>query len=757
MDRYRLKPNSRIADGTRIVLALAVGLGCFLFGVTGRVEEKAPEAKADAPKVAEPTEALPPEPPVTDSDRDHWAFLPLTRPPVPDVENSAWPRNAIDRFVLAKLEAEELQPMPPADRVTLIRRVTFDLTGLPPSPADVQDFLEDSALDAYERLVDRLLASPEYGVRWGQHWLDLARFAETDGFEHDNVRPQAFRYRDWVVDALNADLPYDRFVQMQIAGDVLYTKHPGDPAPAIATGFLLCGPDMPDINLQEERRHNVLNEMTSTVGSVFMGMQIGCAQCHDHKFDPISQRDFYRQRAFFENGDIFRDHPIPSAADIARKKAWETERSKKLAELETIISQLEQAAIKRSSKEGELDLTKDYEAIIKTQLTADEQKQYKKLTAEWERVRKKSPPKKPAMGRVMREKDGEPNRAYLWIRGDFRRQGPELKPAFLRVANPQGTSPEPAENPRLELARWLTRPDHPLVTRVMANRLWQHHFGKGLSASPSNFGIMGFEPTHPELLDWLAAELATDWSLKRMHRLLVTSQAYRMASRPQNPRWTKAQNQDAQTRWKQAMEADPENELLTRMRRRRLEGEAIRDTLLAVTGELSDRREGPGVRPPLPPELLSTLLKNQWPVSPDAKDHHRRSLYLFVRRNLRFPIFEVFDQPDTNASCPVRARSTIAPQSLTMLNSTLTFTAAGELADLVLSDSQSSDAERIRRVFLKILSREPTAKETAQSLEFLQAQTDRLRQDEKPSQARPQAWRDFCLAMFNTNEFLYID
>ena len=212
------------------------------------------------------------------------------------------------------------------------------------------------------------LASPEYGVRWGQHWLDLARFAETDGFEHDKVRPQAFRYRDWVVDALNADVPYDRFVQMQIAGDVLYVKQAGDPGPAIATGFLLCGPDMPDINLQEERRHNVLNEMTSTVGSVFLGMQIGCAQCHDHKFDPISQRDFYRLRAFFENGNIFRDHPIPSAADIARQKAWETERIERARRnWRRNISRFEQAAIKRSSKEGEFDLTEDYEAIIKTQ------------------------------------------------------------------------------------------------------------------------------------------------------------------------------------------------------------------------------------------------------------------------------------------------------------------------------------------------------------------------------------------------------
>jgi hypothetical protein len=290
----------------------------------------------------------------------------------------------------------------------------------------------------------------------------------------------------------------------------------------------------------------------------------------------------------------------------------------------------------------------------------------------------------------------------------------------------------------------------------MANRLWQHHFGRGLSASSSNFGVMGFEPTEPELLDWLAAELATDWSLKRLHRLMVTSSAYRMASQPSSPRWTEAENQLARKCWQEATAIDPDNEHLTRMRRRRLEGEAIRDALLAVTGQLSQRREGPGVRPPLPEELVATLLKNQWPVTKDVKDHTRRSLYLFVRRNLRFPIFEVFDQPDTNSSCDVRPRSTIAPQALTMLNSELTFAAANALASDVLA-IQGTDAERVRWVFLKTFSRQPTAKETEDALAFVSAQTALLETEHPEAEARKAAWRDFCLAMLNTNEFLYID
>ncbi|HWL74909.1 MAG TPA: DUF1549 domain-containing protein, partial [Burkholderiaceae bacterium] len=284
------------------------------------------------------------EAPITDDDREHWAFRPLIRPEQPVVANAAWCLNPIDKFILAALEREGLSPMPPADRTTLIRRVTLDLTGLPPKPEEIDAFLADQSVDAYERLIDRLLASPAYGERWAQHWLDLARFAETDGFEHDKLRPQAWRYRQWVIDAANTDMPYDEFVRLQIAGDEL---KPDEPSAAVATGFGLCGPDMADINSQDERRHVLLNDMTATVGSVFLALQLGCAQCHDHKYDPISQADFYRLRAFFE----------PAL-------------------------QLEETKFGR------------------TLLT-----------------------------------DSKPRQSYFWIRGDFRRQGPEVQPAFVRIAD----------------------------------------------------------------------------------------------------------------------------------------------------------------------------------------------------------------------------------------------------------------------------------------------------------------------------------
>ena len=582
--------------------------------------------------------------------------------------NADWPHTAIDRFVLAALEARSLEPQPEADRRTLIRRVSFDLTGLPPTPQQMQAFLSDRRPDAYERLVERLLASPAYGQRWAQHWLDLARFAETDGYEHDKLRPDAWRYRDWLIAALNEDLPYDRFVQWQLAGDELA---PDDPRARVATAFCLSGPDMPDINSQEERRHTLLNEITATVGNVILGLQFGCAQCHDHKYDPISQADFYRLRAFFE-------------------PAVKVQRNRSIG--------------------------------LMSEQTAD------------------APP-----GRLM-------------IRGDWRRPGPFVEPAFPRIVNPQAARvPPPAPGAstsgrRAALARWLTGPQHPLTGRVIANRLWHHHFGRGLSATPSDFGTMGDEPTHPELLDWLATELVRqDWSLKSLHRLIVTSAVYRQASR-----LTHDASSVAAAAYRKALERDAANLWLARFPRRRLEGEAIRDAQLAVAGMLSTRVGGPGVRPPLPTELLATLLKDHWQVSADPEDHFRRSVYVFARRNLRYPVFEVFDRPDANASCGRRDRSTTAPQSLWLLNSQLSWDAAGRLAARLTKPSGTL-AGQVDAAFRWTLSRPPTDEELTASLEFLGEQSGRIAAESASDSPPREALRDLCLALLNFSEFVYLD
>jgi hypothetical protein len=719
-------------------------------------------------------DAVAPEARITAEDREHWSFRPLTRPGIPAVSHTAWPQNAIDRFILSRLEKEGLQPMPQTDRVTLLRRVSFDLTGLPPTSEQIKKFMNDAAPNAYGRLVERFLGSLSYGERWAQHWLDLARFAETDGFEHDKVRPNAWRYRDWVIDALNADMPYNEFLALQLAGDEI---RPGDPASAIATGFLLCGPDMPDINLQEERHHNFLNDITATVGSVYLGLQFGCAQCHAHKFDPISQHDFYRLRAFFENADLFKEKPIPTAQQLAERKRFDIQRAAKWDALRESIQDLEGSVLNRVRKAQNQPERKLTPAELQKHFTSDEKTQLSILTTELENVKKQRPPAFP-LGRVLRESSPRTKPSYLRIRGDFRRKGPVVQPAFPRIVNFSNATVRRSgvqthtSGRRTVLAERMIQPNHPLTTRVIVNRLWQNHFGRGLSASSSDFGTMGDNPTHPELLDWLATELLRNgWSLKQLHRLMLTSATYRQASRPDNPRWSKEQNSRAAALWKQSTQNDSENSLYSRAIRRRLEGEAVRDAMLSASESLSQRRGGPGVRPPLPKELLVTLLKNQWPVTSNEIEHNRRSIYLFVRRNLRYPIFEVFDKPDTNASCPLRNRSTIAPQALMLLNSETSLTAARKLSGYMLAHAGQQTGKHIELCYLRCLSRLPIEQERQTALQFLTEDSNRLRSENRKAEelALPEsmpagtdlyaaaALTDFCLTIFNLNEFLYID
>jgi len=615
---YRLLPRSRFGLGFAFLVLL------YSFSVGDEISED----------------------PITDLDRDHWSFKPLSKPELPSPTKHA-ARNAIDLFINAALNKAELKPVGEAKRTTLLRRLKFDLLGLPPTPAEIESFLRDDSDSAYEKLVDRFLASPRYGERWAQHWLDLARFAETDGFEHDKVRPNAWKYRDWVIDTLNADMPYDRFLQLQIAGDEL---EPESESAKIATAFCLSGPDMPDINSQDERRHNLLNELTSTVGSVVLGLQIGCAQCHDHKYDPISQADFYRMRAFFD-----------SAVQVKRNDSIFT--------------------LATSTK---------------------------------------------------------PIETHVWLRGDHRSPGAKIDAGFLRVVDSKQAG-EPAEGPRtrLELARWLTESDHPLTSRVIVNRVWQYHFGQGLSSTSSDFGVMGYEPTHPELLDWLATEFVRNgWRLKWLHQQIVISAAYKRAGYPVDD--------SEQELFTVAKKKDPDNELLARFSRRRLSGETLRDAMLAITETLNTEPGGPGVRPPLPREIVSTLLRKQWETTPYESQHQRRSVYVFARRNLRYPIFDVFDRPDGNASCNCRDESTTATQSLLMLNSEPSLAAAKLLADLCLRKSDGNFEDAVALAILKCFGRKLRKTER----EFFQTSDSENPRD---------ALTHICLGLLNANEFFYID
>ncbi len=601
----------------------------------------------------------------------HWAFVRPQPPPVPVVQATAWVRNPIDAFILRGLEEFGLQPSPEADRATLLRRLTFDLTGLPPSPQEIHAFLDDTDSDAYEKLVDRLLASPHYGERRAQHWLDLARYADSDGFEFDQARPDAWRFRDWVVSALNRDLPYDRFVRLQMAGDEL---EPGNPEAHVATGFHRCYPDMVDLNDQGLRRQNALNDITETTGLVFLGLTIGCARCHDHKYDPISQADFYRLQAFFTPATFEDQFPVVSPAEQAEHARAVRDWRQEVAASQSALIRLEapvrnelaaglppnlKTAAAAAFAKAEEERSPEEVGLVFEALSRDTRVEESELVrrlgperagerSAWierlARLRASEPPALP-MARVLGETGPEAPPTHLLLRGDFSSPGPVVTPAFPAVL--EGSDPEieataHTTGRRAALARWLTRPDHPLTARVMVNRLWQRHFGRGIVATPSDFGTMGERPSHPELLDWLACEfVARGWSLKALHRLIVTSATYQQSSLA-SP---------------EARELDPENLLVGHQGRRRLEGEAIRDALLAASGRLNPALGGPCVFPELPEELTKLSSKGKaWPVTPDPTARDRRSLYVFVRRNLRFPFFEVFDRPDTNASCPRRQR-----------------------------------------------------------------------------------------------------
>jgi len=732
-----------------VLLALAVGR--MLFAV--RADDSGPPRLDEVP--------------ITESERSHWSYQPVANPVVPQADDAAWNANPIDAFLKVALEKKGIEPLPEVGKLTLLRRVSFDLTGLPPTEEQLTAFLADERQDAYERLVDKLLASQAYGERYAQHWLDLARFAETDGFEHDLLRPNAWRYRDWVIDALNRDLPHDEFLRQQLAGDELY---PNDPQAAIATGFLLCGPDMPDINLQEERRHVVLNEMTATVGSVVLAMQFGCAQCHDHKYDPIRIQDFYRLRAFFESAELFRDLPIPTLDERAAQEAAEASRGE---EYHQAVKQRDE--LEKQGRELARKVNPDEPPTLKralAELSDSERAEHAAAAA----IIKQAPPLPGLpLGRVLRP--GKRHDAHVYLRGDFRQPGPTVECAFpgVLVEEQDAMADHATERPRTVLAEWLTQDEHPLTARVIVNRLWQWHFGRGLSSTPSDFGTMGVEPTHPELLDWLARRFVADgWSLKKMHRLMVTSRAYRTASVPYDPKWTVAEVARASELMAQNQAVDPDNKLWWRRSLVRLDGEAIRDAMLLASGKLSDRRGGPGIRPPLAPEITQTLLRGQWEPSGDAEDHRRRSLYLFVRRNLRYPMFDVFDRPDTNASCPQRHESTTATQSLTQFNSAFSLECARELAGAVWPaeplDSLLAERKAIERAQWRVANRPASEENIAAALEFLDQQSARLRAEKREAKTlalpagkfgddpyRAAALVDYCLALFNANAFLYVE
>ncbi len=756
-------------------------------------------APADPPRAVEP------------GAKKQWAFVSPVRVPPPTVGQTAWPRNAIDRFILARLEKDGIKPAPEADRVTLIRRLSLDLTGLPPSIAEVEDFVGDRRADAYERVVERLLASPHYGERWGRHWLDVARYSDSNGYSIDAPR-SIWKYRDWVIRALNRDLPYDQFVIEQLAGDLL-------PNPTleqkIATGFHRTTQINQEGGIDPEQfRVESVIDRVNTTGTAFLGLTIGCAQCHDHKFDPISQREYYQLFAFFNNTvEDGHGKAAPSGmleipgemepGENIEKELQETEgdldrylngKGSDVLKWEQTLSPEEAAKLKPEVRKAlELsfaDLSKKQKRMVYAAFRSDDPEfnsRHSKLT----KLEKKEP--KPVTTLVMAELK-EPRETFRLIKGDFTRPGERLTPGVPAVLHPLRLSVEALKRSsvetlkrasveaskgssgpgstiqpfnastsnsapnRLDLAHWIVDPANPLTARVTVNRLWQQYFGHGLVETENDFGAQGSLPTHPELLDWLAAEFVEPlnrstvepadastlqrsnastshpWSLKHIHRLIVTSATYRQSSQARP----------------ELANVDPNNKLLARQSRLRLDGEIVRDVCLKSSGLLNDKIGGPSIFPPQPDGVMNLgQSRREWKPS-TGPDRYRRGMYTFFWRATPHPALMVFDSPDAFSTCTRRLRSNTPLQALTLLNDEAFYECAEALARRVISEKIGTDSDRLDYAFRLCVARGPSAGEKQRLSRLLSQQLDQTIGDPNAKQA--EAWTTVSRVLLNLDE-----
>lgn len=699
--------------------------------------------------------------------RKHWAFQPPARPAVPQIPASDWVKNPIDAFVYTQLQNKKLSPADKADKRTLIRRVTFDLIGLPPTIEEVNNFLADDSDEALLHVVDRLLMSPQYGERWGRHWLDVARYADSNGLDENVAHGNAWKYRDYVVNAFNKDKPYDQFLIEQLAGDLLpagddYQKRNEQ---LIATGFLVLGPKVLAEPDKTKMQMDIVDEQIDTVGRTFMGLTFGCARCHDHKFDPLGQDDYYALAGIFKSTTTmesfktiarWQENDVANPSQAKLKKEY----NDKLAELNEKIKQLTEKA----TAELKAKLGKDAKLPKKprTKFSAEQKAELKKLDAKLAELKKKAPVIPTAMGIV----DGKIEDVPIHIRGSHLTLGDIVPRRFPQVLVSGEATAIPADRSgRLDLARWLTSPDHPLTARVMANRIWRWHFGQGLVATPDNFGQQGETPTHPKLLDWLARYFSDNgYSIKAMHRLILTSNTYQMSSQydPTNA------------------SVDPENRFLWRYNARRLEAEAIRDSHLAVSGELDSTMGG----------NLLNVKNREFVFNHESKENvdynfDRRSLYLPVIRNHIFAMFQLFDYSDASTLNGNRQTSTVATQSLYLMNSPFVNRMATALAKKILA-AETDDSARVERLYQMAYSRMPTKAELNRALEFVTnanlqtiipqetpPKNDTNKKDEsadkdksaekeskksKVTQLDPQlqTWQTLCQTVLIANEFTYI-
>jgi hypothetical protein len=625
-----------------------------------------------------------------------WSFQkPVEK--APGETKTHWGNNKIDAYILARLEKNGLQPSPNATKAELIRRATFDLWGLPPSPEQIEAFVSDDSPDAYARLIDNLLDSPHYGEKWGQMWLDVIRFSESEGFEYDRHLPGAWRFRDYVIRSINEDKPFDLFITEQLAGDEMESPTTED---FIAAGFHRFGPvrrnaGNPEIALS---RNEVLTERTDIIGSAFLGITIGCARCHDHKLDPFSQNDYYSLQAFLGSTQEYNKFLAPQE----KIEEWQTQTDALAQEIADIKEKLE------------------------SDISSEEKARLRKRYGELKNTHPESLPT------ILSIKNDPEQRTEIRVlqRGLWEAKGELVNLKFPDILAKDTAKVRPQEypEPRTALAEWIVGPDNPLTARVLANRIWLNHFGNGIVNTPNDFGSHGESPSHPKLLDYLAIQLVeNDWQLKALHRMIMLSATYQQSSR------TPASELAHRT--------DPDNRLLWKFNRRRLQAEEIRDAILAISGKLNTEMFGESIMLPVDEEMVKLLYApTQWEVTADKEQHNRRSVYLMAKRNLRLPFMETFDQPTLQASCGRRESSTHAPQALELLNGETTNQLAEAFAERISRETGDFADLKIKRAWMLVSGRFPTEKEIKLAKAFL---------NEQPL-------KEFTLALFNLNDFLYV-
>lgn len=744
---YEMPPSGKLPESDRATLTKWIQMG--LPWDPKDADKKIEIPKHDVPQINEQTKAF-------------WSFQPVVAPSIPEVANSAWPKNEIDNFVLAKLEQAGLTPAETTARRDLIRRAYYDLTGLPPTFDQVTQFINDDSPDAYPKLIDRLLASPHYGEKWGRHWLDLVRYAESNSFERDGVKPFVWRYRDYVIRAFNQDKPYDQFLIEQLAGDEIAHDEIANDKLAmsnsdavIATGYYRLGQWDDEPADPKQALYDDLDDIVATTSQAMMGLTVNCARCHDHKIDPIPQKDYYQMLAFFRNVKRFgvrsqetvfenstrniKKNTPPSEAELA---AYNDRIAKQTRRIQTVLD----IVVKdfESVEHDEFAYPENHERLVRKRL--DSKVITKKQFQDYRNAKRtlaKLKANPPDVQRVLcvTELGAEPQKTHVLIRGNAAVEGAEVQPGFVSVLSPPQPIivAQPKNNStgrRLALANWIASPDHPLTARVMVNRIWQHHFGRGIVRSPNDFGFQGTKPTHPALLDFLAKQFVeSGWSIKQMHRKIMLSATYQMS------------NQFDQT----AYDQDPLNELFWRFDMRRLTAEEIRDSVLAISGRLNrEKMFGPSVYPKLSQEVLAgqSMPGAGWGKSSQA-DRLRRSIYIHVKRSLKVPLLENFDVADTDATCPVRFNTTQPTQALGLLNSQFSNREAAKLADRVTQD-YSTLRQRVIAINRRVIQGEPHPDDVAEGIKLINAW-----QSEDGLDAN-EALAYYCLAVMNSNEFIYL-